>query len=503
MTRASPKILLRIGRIRKRLATPSVPWFVWLGATVISLALHGVLIYSLAPWWQGWAWNRNSTPVGEMETTHEPRVVAFQVSTPPLEPAELLELLNVPQIQAPEGRSPEPAAIEATATIPSAPQIAAPWAGRRDALPPIPSSDKREADTVWAPSPAPIGGGLEGRTADARGKLASLRGGSPRSEAAVHAGLAWIVAHQHSDGGWRFTHRGGPCDGRCRNSGSENSTTAATALALLPLLGAGHTPVDGEHASAVAHGLAYLRGRMVVSSRGGDLQEGTMYGQGLSAIALCEAYALTKDDELKQPAQKALDFIVSAQHFRGGWRYFPGQPGDTTVVGWQWMALKSGQMAGLAVPKQALDRASAFLDSVESDGGAAYGYEGRQAQRSPTAIGLLCRMYSGWRRNDPRLVRGVAQLAAWGPSYEDMYFNYYATQVLHHQEGPHWPTWNEQMREHLIAAQATTGHEAGSWHFADPHTGPGGRLCDTALALMILEVYYRHMPLYGMKSVDF
>ena len=112
-------------------------------------------------------------------------------------------------------------------------------------------------------------------------------------------------------------------------------------------------------------------------------------------------------------------------------------------------------------------------------------------------------MYSGWRRSDPRLVRGIERLVAWGPSYDDMYFNYYATQVLHHQEGPAWSAWNERLREHLIASQATSGHEAGSWHFADPHTAPGGRLCDTALSLLILEVYYRHLPLYGLTAIDF
>jgi len=507
MARASPKILLRIGRIRRHLVAPHFPWAAWFCSIIISLALHALLLYALAPWWMsGWIWNRNGGPLDEPDATVEQQqTVAFEFSPPPPNLAEMLELLNVPEVQAPEGRSPEPDAIESSATIPHAPEITAPWAGRNAtvALPPIPAKDIPKRDSILAPSPLPTGGGFEGRTADARGELASERGGTPRSEAAVNAGLAWIVAHQHADGGWRFTQQGGPCNGRCRNSGSENSTTAATALALLPLLGAGHTPAEGEHASAVAHGLAYLSGRMVVSARGGDLQEGTMYGQGLSAIALCEAYAMTKDDGLKQPAQQAIDFIVSTQHSRGGWRYFPGQPGDTTVLGWQWMALKSGQMAGLTVPRQTLDRASEFLDSVESDDGALYGYEGRQPQRSPTAIGLVCRMYSGWRRNDPRLVRGVEQLVAWGPSYDDMYFNYYATQVLLHQEGPHWPKWNERLRDHLIAAQAKTGHEAGSWYFTDSHTAPGGRLCDTALAMMILEVYYRHMPLYGMKSVDF
>ena len=274
-------------------------------------------------------------------------------------------------------------------------------------------------------------------------------------------------------------------------------------MALLPLLGAGQTPLEGEHRDAVARGLAYLRGKMILSARGGDLQDGSMYGQGLAAMALSEAAAMTGDADLRETAGAALEFIASVQHPAGGWRYFPGQAGDTTVVGWQWMALRSGQLAGLAVPPETIVRAGEFLDSVQTDDGAAYGYQRPEKHATATAIGLLCRMYSGWRRGDPRLARGVEQLAARGPSYDDMYFNYHATQVLHHYEGPQWGPWNDRLREHLIATQAERSHESGSWHFADPHTTAGGRLCDTALCLLSLEVYYRYLPLYGRQSVQF
>ena len=83
-----------------------------------------------------------------------------------------------------------------------------------------------------------------------------------------------------------------------------------------------------------------------------------------------------------------------------------------------------------------------------------------------------------------------------------MYFTYYATQTIHHFDGQVWEDWNKKLRDRLVAMQATAGHEAGSWHTADYHTVAGGRLCDTALAIMILEVYYRHMPLYGFRSVE-
>jgi len=75
--------------------------------------------------------------------------------------------------------------------------------------------------------------------------------------------------------------------------------------------------------------------------------------------------------------------------------------------------------------------------------------------------------------------------------------------VLHHFGEPYWDDWNRTMRDHLVRTQETTGHERGSWHFADQHGDTAGRLYSTAMAILILEVYYRHLPLYGDRAIDF
>ncbi|MEA1950063.1 MAG: hypothetical protein U9N87_01675 [Planctomycetota bacterium] len=352
---------------------------------------------------------------------------------------------------------------------------------------------------------SPRGGGLEGRGRSARAQLLPIRGGTPQSEAAVAHGLKWLAYHQRDDGSWNFNHHGNRCREACRNPGSEPSTTAATALALLPFLGAGHTHTSDEYGQLVERGLYYLNNKASFEEEGADLRDGTMYGQGLAAIALCEAYSMTKESTLKGLAQKSIDYIVFAQDKKGGgWRYDPGQPGDTTVTGWQLMALKSAQMADLNVPSPAFFMAQGFLDSVSSEYGSRYGYLTRENPgRTTTAIGLLCRMYTGWHRNRPALVRGVELLDKWEPSKTDMYFNYYATQVLCHFDGPPWERWNPKMRDYLIATQAASGHEAGSWYFPDRHGDKGGRLYNTAVAVMILEVYYRYMPLYEREAVGY
>lgn len=344
----------------------------------------------------------------------------------------------------------------------------------------------------------PRGGGLEGRSPERRAELAREAGGTPESEEAVERGLRWIAAHQSPDGGWTFDLKKSYCAGLCANPGTEASTTAATAIALLPFLGAGYTHTQGEHRETVRKGLYYLLRRGRATPEGLDLREGTMYAQGLAAIALCEAYAMTRDEALRDPAASAIRYIHAAQDRRGGgWRYAPGEPGDTTVTGWQWMALKSGQLAGLPVSRSTLYAADRFLDSVQSDGGAQYGYLTPEARRATTAVGLLCRMYGGWTRGHPALAKGVSHLSTWGPSPVDIYYNYYATQVLRHWGGSDWKFWNRPMRDHLVSTQAVQGHENGSWYFDDEHSRVGGRLYTTAMAVMILEVYYRYLPLYG------
>jgi hypothetical protein len=119
-----------------------------------------------------------------------------------------------------------------------------------------------------------------------------------------------------------------------------------------------------------------------------------------------------------------------------------------------------------------------------------------------SAEGLLARQYLGWKRDDPRLVAGVDLLLAANrvdcAAEKDVYAWYYITQVVHHLGGEPWDRWNAVMREVLPAAQAKGGGEAGSWDPSLDKWGPwGGRLFTTCFCTYMLEVYYRHLPIYG------
>jgi len=228
-----------------------------------------------------------------------------------------------------------------------------------------------------------------------------------------------------------------------------------------------------------------------------------MYSHGLATLALCEAYAMTHDENIALPAQEAVNFIVYAQHKQGGWRYEPKEPGDTTVSGWQVTALKSAVLGKLKVPREVWYRASDFFDSVQDDRGATYGYQSpSKSRRSTTVVGLFSRMILGWPRKYPPLVKGISKIAKQQPQQNNMYFNYYASQALFHMGGSGWKRWNPRMREYLVNSQATAGHEAGSWYFDEQWSDHGGRLYSTALSILTLEVYYRFMPMYREAFVE-
>jgi hypothetical protein len=158
-------------------------------------------------------------------------------------------------------------------------------------------------------------------------------------------------------------------------------------------------------------------------------------------------------------------------------------------------------MAGLEIPLPTFEKVTAFIDSVSLEDGTRYVYQPGHPIRDPamTAEALLCRQYLGWSRDDPRLNKGVEHLLE-NPISQDkqnVYYWYYATQVLHHMEGESWRRWNEVMRQHLPRTQLKTGPEAGSWEpLLDEWGGTGGRLYVTCLSTYMLEVYYRHLPIY-------
>jgi hypothetical protein len=333
-------------------------------------------------------------------------------------------------------------------------------------------------------------------------------GGTVESEEAVQLGLQWLAAQQGNNGSW--SKDGGRPGGR----GASDVTT--TALALLPFLARGETHKGSEtintYTKQVERGLMFL---ISMQKPDGDLRGGSnMYTHALATMALCEAYSLSGDPMLKGPCQRAVDFLIKAQARDGGWRYTVAPANaDLSVSSWCLMALKSGQMAGIIVPGEVLEKATGFLRHVaREDGG--YGYVKGQAGHSPpqpavmTAAGIVCRQYlhssSGHAGGTedvraPNMTRGVDIIIKNPPkaNVKNYYYWYYSMYALLPIGGEPWKQWNPQIRDLVVSLQNKNDPKLrGSW---DPNgayqLSASGRVGVTALALLTLEVYYRHLPL--------
>ncbi|MGE3806060.1 MAG: prenyltransferase/squalene oxidase repeat-containing protein, partial [Gemmataceae bacterium] len=335
-----------------------------------------------------------------------------------------------------------------------------------------------------------------------RTALVEKRGGTKESEAAVERGLDWLALHQNEDGSWSLEDFNKNCKhAKCSGAGKVHADAGATGLALLPFLAAGYTHQQGKHSRTVQRGLDWL---IAQQDKNGLLERGNyrpFYGHGIATLAVCEAFAMTRDERLRGPAQKGLDFIASNQHSSGGWRYTPGQSSDTSVTGWQVMALRSGQIAGLNVPNKTLANVHKWLKSVEGNKptGGRFGYQGPDVNPAMTAQGLLClQMLGGTPKTDTRMIAGADYLLENLPQAgkDTSYYWYHATQVMFHMQGKHWEAWNNRFRDMLVNDQIKQGPLAGSWTPRDAREQTGGRLYSTALRLLMLEVYYSHLPIY-------
>jgi hypothetical protein len=341
-----------------------------------------------------------------------------------------------------------------------------------------------------------------------------------QSGRAVASALHWLMRHQGSDGNWSFDKYKDQCtDETCTGAGSAKADAGATGMALLCYLGACQTQkTKGPYRRNIEQGLIWL---VRHQEQDGDLGKdciSPMYSHGVATTALCEAFALSGDRNVAQAAQGAVNFIIAAQNKNdNGWRYNPGDPGDTSVTAWQMMALKSAQLAGLkvggagAADGSALEKAGKWLDLVKTGpNDSQFQYQpGSGATPPMTAEGLLGRQCLRAKRTDPMIVDGVKYLMNNMPDAKvhNVYYWFYATQVLHNCGGDEWNTWNRSMRDLLVSTQTRNQSCAsGSWDPENPvkdqWAPQGGRFMLTALSCLTLEVYYRYLPLFKCDAED-
>ncbi|TET38530.1 MAG: hypothetical protein E3J72_03310 [Planctomycetota bacterium] len=363
-------------------------------------------------------------------------------------------------------------------------------------------------------------------------------GGSKETERVVDAALRWLHFHQDKpEGRWDIDDYqrnckgpGAPCShmngGQAPASGFDSGVSG---LALLAFLGYGQTHRVGRFKRTVRRGLKFLLScQDPDTGRFGDAKgESWIYNQALATMAICEAYAVTRDNILKKPAQKAINYIISSQNPGYGWKYEPrDRKNDTSVTGWMVLALKAAKMGKLAVSDSAFKGAIEWFDHVTrvSDGKVGYmrpGDPGAKLAGRPadtfkslptmTAVSVLCRIFCGQKRTNKKIQQGVKILMDNLPDYNkpkndkvNYYYWYYATYAMFQVGGPKWKAWNDAMKKALIKTQrAGRICQDGSWDPIGEWCVVGGRVYATAINALTLEIYYRYARVQRAKNRGF
>ncbi len=332
------------------------------------------------------------------------------------------------------------------------------------------------------------------------------------------AALRWLAYHQEPDGHWDTIKYGS----------GQKTDTAMTGMALLAFLGSGHTERSGQYAKVVKNAVGWLKSKqqangLIFDQTDAGAHRGIGYPGAIATLALVEAAGMGNLPETRAAAQKAIDYCVEHQCGEGsdklGWRYNAKQAGDTSVTGWFVMALKSAKIANLHVDIGAFEGALKFLKTVQfnNEGGDTsygpavhYGYQPGNEHASSshrlTAIGNLIQIFMGAQKEQVQSsvewFVNKGGVPSWGANGElvDMYYWYYGSLCTFQVGGDVWKRWNVGMMKALTENQCKQGDDAGSWPVVGEFSGEWGRVGQTALGCLSLEVYYRYKQMEQMKN---
>jgi hypothetical protein len=241
-----------------------------------------------------------------------------------------------------------------------------------------------------------------------------------------------------------------------------------------------------------------------------------MYSHGIAALAMAEAYGMTQSAKYRNSAQDAIRYICYVQNPLGGWNYrSPSARNDTSVSGWQFMALKSAKIARLTVDPKVIDKTRRWLEIAGGGnyrGRFCYAVNGTDPTKDykvnagsirMRAVGCLGYHFFGMADKHDEIMRTsgdvfLQNLPEWNADGKgvDLYYWYYATLVNFQNEKKYWDGWNVAMKDALLKSQQRGGHADGSWAPVDKYSNRWSRPGMTALCALCLEVYYRYELLY-------
>ncbi len=338
---------------------------------------------------------------------------------------------------------------------------------------------------------------------------------TPEQEAAVERGLAWLARTQSPDGSW-VAKIGYKLNNGYNYTADDKGHLGVTALAGMAFLAGGHLPGRGKYGPNVERALDFVLSS--VQDDGYITYGGSrMYDHAFATLFLAEICGMTHREEVKKRLQKAVDFIVRSQNEQGGWRYEPyATESDMSIVVCQVIALRAARNIGIRVPRATVDRAARYVvdSAVTRDSGfdgpgfvgmsevGTFHYQKQVHSRSSfplTAAGVTA-LHGLGIYSDELIKKGLDYLARnlqefnlsngkrGRGHYYFWYGHYYGVQAMYTAGSPYWEPYFQELRRELLDMQNSDG----SW---PNEQGPGPNF-GTAVAVLILEIPYRFLPIF-------
>jgi prenyltransferase beta subunit len=360
-------------------------------------------------------------------------------------------------------------------------------------LPTWPATAQDEPATP-APAEEP-GAGADGEaevTFDENGNLMPKHF-NQRTQQAIEAGMDYLASTQASDGSWRNTRDGA------------TYPVSMASLAGMAFLAGGNTTNRGPYAENVEKVLRYVLAQADPNTgiiAAGNENGRTMYPHGFAMLFLASAYGMESDEavraRMKTVIEKGIKLIASAQSNLGGWYYTPNSGDEGSVTVTQLQALRAAHNAGFVVPEDVIKKAIQYLELCRTpDGGIRYSFNSGNSTRLPISAAALPCMYSTGDYESEMAEACLEYVftqfckngnnGSWSKrGGHDFYGHYYAAQAFYQAGDEYWDTYFPAARDQLINMQ-----DQGSWN--GDHVGP---VYGTAMALTILQLPYKYLPIY-------
>lgn len=320
---------------------------------------------------------------------------------------------------------------------------------------------------------------------------------TPEVKRAIERGLERIASRQQADGNFGLTED------------SYGAKSAITSLAGLAFMENGDLPGRGKYGRNVQKCVdAVLAAAQESGLLVSEQAHAVMYSHGFATLFLAEVYGMTGDEKVKDKLSRAIRLIEKSQNPQGGWRYQPvPADADISVTICQVMALRAARDAGIKVEKDVIDKAIQYVRQCQNfDGGFSYmigGGGGGGSAFPRSAAGVAALYYAGVFEGN-EIVRGLDYLKqnrqgdgfrgggrrGGGGNAHYYYGQYYAIQAMFLAGGDYWAQWYPAIREELLAKQLPNG--AWSEEVSEDYC--------TALALIILQVPNRYLPVFSGKG---